>query len=50
MYGCDRLALLNQSVVAVGTPAVLAGKDELWMRTFGIGERSPLLRVLKAAA
>lgn len=50
MYGCDRLALLNRSVVAVGTPAQLATDDRLWMRTFGIGERSPLLRVLKAAA
>jgi manganese/iron transport system ATP-binding protein len=50
MYGCDRIALLNRTVVAVGTPAELADEDELWMRTFGIGERSPLLRVLKAVA
>lgn len=50
MYGCDRIALLNRTVVAVGTPAALAGEDGLWMRTFGIGERSPLLRMLKAAA
>ena len=50
MYGCDRLALLNRTLVAVGTPAALAGEDELWMRTFGIGARSPLLRMLKAAA
>lgn len=50
MYVCDRIALLNRSLVAVGTPAELADEDELWMRTFGIGERSPLLRVLKAAA
>jgi manganese/iron transport system ATP-binding protein len=50
MYGCDRLALLNRRLVAVGTPAALADADELWMRTFGIGERSPLLRMLKAAA
>lgn len=50
MYGCDRIALLNRTVVAVGTPAELAEEDELWMRTFGIGERSPLLRVLKAVA
>jgi manganese/iron transport system ATP-binding protein len=50
MHGCDRIALLNRTVVAVGTPAELADEDELWMRTFGIGERSPLLRVLKAVA
>lgn len=50
MYGCDRIALLNRTVVAIGTPAELADEDELWMRTFGISERSPLLRVLKAVA
>jgi manganese/iron transport system ATP-binding protein len=50
MYGCDRIALLNRTVVAVGRPAELADDDELWMRTFGISERSPLLRVLKAVA
>ena len=50
MYGCDRIALLNRTVVAVGTPADLADEDELWMRTFGISEHSPLLRVLKAVA
>jgi manganese/iron transport system ATP-binding protein len=50
MYGCDRIALLNRTVVAVGTPAELADEDELWMRTFGISEHSPLLRVLKAVA
>ncbi len=50
MYGCDRIALLNRTIVAVGTPTELADEDELWMRTFGIGEHSPLLRVLKAVA
>lgn len=50
MYGCDRIALLNQTVIAVGTPSELAGDDAAWMRTFGIGAHSPLLRVLKAAA
>jgi manganese/iron transport system ATP-binding protein len=50
MYGCDRLALLNRTVVAVGSPAELADEDELWMQTFGISEHSPLLRVLKAVA
>ncbi|MBE2315759.1 anchored repeat-type ABC transporter ATP-binding subunit [Solirubrobacter sp. CPCC 204708] len=50
MYGCDRIALLNRTVVAVGTAAELADEDELWMRTFGISEHSPLLRILKAVA
>ncbi|MDA0136279.1 anchored repeat-type ABC transporter ATP-binding subunit [Solirubrobacter sp. CPCC 204708] len=50
MYGCDRIALLNRTVVAVGTPAELADEDELWMRTFGISTNSPLLRVLRAVA
>jgi manganese/iron transport system ATP-binding protein len=50
IYGCDRLALLNRTVVAAGPPQQLVADDELWMRTFGVGERSPLLRLLKAAA
>ena len=44
LYGCDRLALLNRTIVAVGTPGELADDAELWMRTFGIGEHSPLLQ------
>jgi manganese/iron transport system ATP-binding protein len=50
IYGCDRLALLNRTVIATGSPRELAGDASVWMRTFGIGERSPLLRILKAAA
>ena len=50
MYGCDRLALLNETVLAIGPPRELAADAELWMRAFGVGERSPLLRVLQAAA
>ena len=50
IYSCDRLALLNQTVIATGTPQELAGDTAVWMRTFGIGERSPLLRILMAAA
>jgi manganese/iron transport system ATP-binding protein len=50
MYGCDRIALLNRTVVGAGPPAELAHRDELWQRTFGITAHSPLLRVLKAAA
>ena len=50
LYGCDRLALLNQTIVAAGAPAALAADPGAWMRTFGVGERSPLLRMLEAAA
>jgi manganese/iron transport system ATP-binding protein len=50
LYSCDRLALLNQTIVATGEPRELAGDPAVWMRTFGIGERSPLLRILSAAA
>jgi manganese/iron transport system ATP-binding protein len=50
IYGCDRLALLNQTIIATGSPQELAGDASVWMRTFGIGEHSPLLRILKAAA
>jgi manganese/iron transport system ATP-binding protein len=50
IYSCDRLALLNETIVATGSPRELARDGSVWMRTFGIGERSPLLRILKAAA
>lgn len=48
--GCDRIALLNRTVLAAGSPAQLASDPELWMRTFGVAADSVLLRVLKAAA
>jgi len=47
IYSCDRLALINRSIVAVGTPAELRD-PKLWMDTFGVGEKSPLLRILEA--
>lgn len=47
--GCDRIALLNRRIVAAGTPAELAADQDAWMRTFGVGEDSALLRILKAA-
>jgi manganese/iron transport system ATP-binding protein len=50
LYSCDRLALLNEAIVASGTPARLAADPEAWMRTFGVTEHSPLLRILKAVA
>ena len=50
LYSCDRLALLNQTIVATGTPAELAADPSAWMRTFGVSEHSPLLRILQAVA
>ena len=50
LYTCDRLALLNRTIIAAGTPSELADDPDAWMRTFGVTERSPLLRMLKAAA
>jgi manganese/iron transport system ATP-binding protein len=47
LHTCDRLALLNRTIVAAGTPDQL--RDErLWMDTFGIREDNPLLKILKA--
>ncbi|WP_036920712.1 anchored repeat-type ABC transporter ATP-binding subunit [Propionicicella superfundia] len=48
--GSDRIALLNRTIVASGTPAELAGDPSLWARTFGIGPGSALLRMVQAAA
>lgn len=47
LHTCDRLALLNRTVIAAGTPDQLRD-EQLWMDTFGIGEHSPLLKILKA--
>lgn len=47
--GCDRLALLNRTVIATGTPAQLAADPALWTSTFGVSASSALLRILKAA-
>ena len=47
LYSCDRLALLNRTIVAVGTPGELRD-EQVWMNTFGVGPGSPLLRILKA--
>ncbi|WP_433221683.1 anchored repeat-type ABC transporter ATP-binding subunit [Dactylosporangium sp. CS-047395] len=48
LYTCDRIALLNRTVIATGTPAKLAGDPPVWMRTFDVTEHSALLRILKA--
>ena len=44
---CDRLVLLSRTVIAQGTPNDLMDDPGPWMETFGVGEHSPLLRVLK---
>jgi manganese/iron transport system ATP-binding protein len=48
LCSCDRIALLNRSVVATGTPGDLADDPEPWMATFAVGPGSALLRMLKA--
>lgn len=48
--GCDRIALLNRTIIAVGTPAQLATDPALWMTTFGVGADSALLRILTATS
>ncbi|WP_395638770.1 anchored repeat-type ABC transporter ATP-binding subunit [Pseudolysinimonas sp.] len=48
--GCDRIVLLNRTVVASGTPRDLALDSELWMSTFGVNAESSLLKVLRAVA
>jgi manganese/iron transport system ATP-binding protein len=47
MHACSRLVLLNRTVVAVGPPDELRDAT-VWMRTFEVGETSPLLRIVKA--
>ncbi|MFY1636462.1 anchored repeat-type ABC transporter ATP-binding subunit [Solwaraspora sp. WMMB335] len=47
MDSCSRLVLLNQRVIAEGTPDELRD-PQVWMRTFGVSERSPLLRIVGA--
>lgn len=49
-HGCDRLVLLNETVVAQGTPSRLASDPAIWTRAFGVGDDSPLMRVLEAVA
>ncbi|MBB5788810.1 anchored repeat-type ABC transporter ATP-binding subunit [Jiangella mangrovi] len=43
---CSRIALLNRTVIADAAPSDLLD-PEPWMRTFGVGENSPLLKILK---
>jgi len=46
--GCDRIVLLDRTVVASGTPAQLADDPHAWTETFGVGPDSALMRILKA--
>jgi len=50
VYTCDRIALLNETIVAAGEPERLVGDPSAWQRTFGITAQSPLMRILEAAA
>ncbi|TDD66519.1 anchored repeat-type ABC transporter ATP-binding subunit [Jiangella aurantiaca] len=43
---CTRIALLNRTIVADAPPSELLDPDP-WMRAFGVGENSPLLKILK---
>ena len=47
---CDRIAMLNRTIIATGTPQQLTADPGLWMRAFGVGPDSALLRVMEAAA
>ncbi|MFJ8580975.1 anchored repeat-type ABC transporter ATP-binding subunit [Micromonospora sp. NPDC093277] len=47
MASCTRLVLLNGRVIADGRPEELQDV-EVWMRTFGVSETSPLLKLVKA--
>ncbi|MGI5190325.1 anchored repeat-type ABC transporter ATP-binding subunit [Promicromonospora sp. CA-289599] len=49
VHACDRLCLLNRTVVASGTPAELAG-PEPWMTAFGVSAGSPLLTAIAQVA
>ncbi|MFD6138678.1 anchored repeat-type ABC transporter ATP-binding subunit [Promicromonospora sp. NPDC060271] len=49
VHACDRLCLLNRTVVASGTPAELAG-PEPWMAAFGVSAGSPLLTAIAQVA
>ncbi|WP_422774898.1 anchored repeat-type ABC transporter ATP-binding subunit [Plantactinospora sp. WMMC1484] len=48
MESCTRLVLLNRTVIADGRPDELQDV-EVWMRTFGVSETSPLLKLVRAA-
>jgi manganese/iron transport system ATP-binding protein len=45
VHDCDRLVLLNRTVIAAGPPAELRDR-RVWMDTFEVGERSHLFTAL----
>ncbi|BEL08468.1 anchored repeat-type ABC transporter ATP-binding subunit [Actinoplanes sichuanensis] len=45
VHTCDRLVLLNRTVIASGPPADIRD-PEIWMRTFSVGPGSHLLKAL----
>jgi manganese/iron transport system ATP-binding protein len=45
----DRLALLNRTLVAAGTPAELVNRPDVWVTAFQVGPDSPFLRAITAA-
>jgi manganese/iron transport system ATP-binding protein len=45
LYSCTRIALLNRTVLAAGTPTEVRDPD-LWARAFEISPDSPLLRAI----
>ncbi len=47
---CDRLVLLNRTVVASGPGAELADDPSVWIRAFGVAEGSPLITTIRASA
>ena len=47
LHGCSRLVLLNQRIIADGTPATLRHRSS-WIETFGISDDSPLLRLIES--
>nr|WP_281353693.1 anchored repeat-type ABC transporter ATP-binding subunit [Phytoactinopolyspora mesophila] len=48
LESCTRLALLNGTIIADASPGELEDHD-VWKRTFGVGENSPLMKILKVA-
>lgn len=48
--GADRLALLNRTITAIGTPAELARDATVWSATFGVGPDSTLVRMMRSVA
>lgn len=46
--GCDRLVLLNERVIADGSPMELAATPQIWQDTYRLNPTSPLLATVRA--